>query len=332
MGGEWSGRDDPRDPADGAVRRGSFEACARVCHGGESVRLLIVGATGQLGSDLLATAAPDIDVTGLTRSDLDVTDARAVESLLGRREFDVLINCTAFNDTAGAESSPGAAFEVNARAPETLAEAARKAGARFVHVSTDYVFDGETARPYVETDPPAPLGVYGASKLTGEALARRAHPEGTLVVRTAALFGVAGVGRGGNFVETILRAAGERVNGEGSPLRVVDDIVVSPTATADLARGILALLSAGAPAGLYHLVNEGQASWFEFARAIVQASGMNVEVQPTPASTYPSPFRRPAFSALHSGKAATIAGALPAWEEGLARYLDARRSQRTEPG
>lgn len=287
--------------------------------------MLVVGAAGQLGADLLAaTSSSEVASQGLTRSDLDVTDSGAVDRVLGDRRFDVLVNCTAYNDTAGAESDAEAAFRVNARAPELLATAARKAGARFVHVSTDYVFDGRAGRRYIEEDPPAPLGVYGASKLTGEALARSAHPDGTLVIRTAALFGLAAVG-GGNFVETILGAAEPRARA-GRPLEVVDDVVVSPTATADLAAGILALLRAGADAGTYHLVNDGQASWFDFARAIVELEGLRVEVEPVPASAYPSPVRRPPFSALDAGKAAALIGRLPPWEDGLARYLRARRT------
>lgn len=290
------------------------------------MRLLIVGAAGQLGADLSSAAKEEgVEIEGLTRSDLDVTDPLALEEVLGSRRFDVLVNCTAYNDTAAAESDAQAAFRVNARAPELMAVAAREAGARFVHVSTDYVFDGRSGRPYTETDPPAPLGVYGASKLTGEALARRAHPEGTVVVRTAALFGVAGIGGTGNFVETILRAGKARKE-SGSPLTVVHDVVVSPTASSDLASAILALERANAAAGLYHVVNEGQASWFEFARAIVDAEALGIPVEPVPASTYPSPVRRPRFSALDTGKAAGIIGRLPDWRDGLARYLEARRS------
>lgn len=291
----------------------------------------MLGASGQLGADLIAAASPDAgSIRGLTRADLDVTDSAAVADVLARHPFDVLVNCTAYNDTAGAETEPGEAFRVNARAPEQLAGAARGAGARFVHVSTDYVFDGRARRPYVEEDPPAPLGVYGASKLTGEALARQAHPEGTIIIRTAALFGLAGVGRGGNFVETILGAAEAKLAGDGGgPLKGVDDVVVSPTATADLAAGILAMLRADAEAGVYHLVNEGRASWFDFARAIVELGDLDVQVEPTPASTYPSPVRRPAFSVLDAGKAASLIGPLPHWKQGLARYLE-RRSTRAE--
>lgn len=288
------------------------------------MKLLVLGASGQLGADLVAAADPrESSIRGLDRSDLDVTDTEAVTAVLGRHHFDVLLNCTAYNDTAGAEADPEAAFAVNARAPERLARAARVAGARFVHISTDYVFDGLAGRPYVEDDPPAPLGVYGASKLSGEALARRAYPEGTLILRTAALFGLAAMTGRGNFVETILRAA-EAKGGGGGVVRGVDDIVVSPTATADLAAGILALLRADAPAGLYHLVNEGRASWFDFARAIIELADLDVEVEPTPASTYPSPVRRPPFSVLDADKAAALIGPLPHWREGLARYLEQR--------
>lgn len=288
------------------------------------MKVLVIGAAGQLGSDLLrAASGVDASVTGLTRADLDVTDPAAVGRIVGGGTWDAVVNCTAYNDTAGAESDASAAFAVNAHAPGSLAEAARHNGARFVHVSTDYVFDGRAARPYVEDDPPAPLGVYGASKLTGEALARAAHPDDTLVVRTAALFGLAGASGGGNFVETILRAA-QAGSGGDRPLRGVDDIVVSPTGTADLAKGILDLLGADAEPGIYHLVNEGQASWFEFARAIVERAGVDVEVEPVPASTFASAFRRPAYSVLDAGKAAARIGRLPHWEDAVERYLRER--------
>src|SRR5690606_11934570 len=174
------------------------------------------------------------------------------------------VNCAAVHGTDRIETDAAlarAAFDVNGRAPGALADACRRRGARFVQVSSDYVFDGEAGRPYREEDAPAPVNVYGASKLLGEALARRAHPDGTIVVRTASLFGRAAPGHGsGSFVATIVRAARE-----GRPLRVVDDVVMSPTFAPDLARGILDLLEHDAPAGTYHLVNAGEASWWELA-------------------------------------------------------------------
>ncbi len=296
------------------------------------MRLLVTGASGQLGTDLVGLArSRGLDVTGLTRADLDLGRVDTVVDALAGRDYDTLVNCAAYNDTSGAESEPAKAFAVNARAPEALATAARAAGARFVHISTDYVFDGRSRRPYAEEDPPAPLGVYGASKLTGEALARRAHPEGTRVVRTAALFGVAAAARGGgNFIETILSAARSSAAGSG-PLRGVHDITVSPTATADLAGGLLDLIETDAPAGLYHLVNEGQATWCELACAIVERAGLDVPVEPVSADDFPSAFRRPTFSVLDSGRAAALIGALPHWEEALDRYLAERASSANTP-
>ena len=289
------------------------------------MRIAIVGSAGQLGRDLrIAAKRAGFPVHAFDRAALDVTDERAVDATLGDVEFDVLVNCAAFSDTAGAEADPASAFRVNASAPEILASAARDAGARFIHLSTDYVFDGTLGRPYTEEDPPAPLGIYGASKLTGEALARRAHPDGTLVVRTAALFGVAAVERGGNVVEAILRAARARAGGGDRPVRGVTDIVVSPTYTVDLAEGILLLLDAGAQPGVLHLVNEGAASWLDVARAVVEIAGIEVEVEPTTSSAYPSAFRRPACSVLDTSRAAGIIGPLPEWRDALERYLHER--------
>lgn len=285
-----------------------------------AARLLVVGAAGQLGADMVRFAPEHgFRVDGLGRDALDVGDEEAVREVLDARRFDVLVNCTAHNDTAGAESDPDSAFRVNARAPGWLAAAARRAGARFLHVSTDYVFDGRLGRPYTETDPPAPLGVYGASKLTGEARARTAHPEGSWVVRTAGLFGRAGIRRGGNFIETILRTAAER-----DRVQVVDDLVLSPTATEDLARALLDLIGANADPGLYHGVNRGQATWFQLASAAIEGAGVDVEIEPVPASTFPSPFPRPPFSALDCGRLEAVVGPVPHWREGLERYLEAR--------
>jgi dTDP-4-dehydrorhamnose reductase len=282
------------------------------------MKLLVVGAGGQLGSDLVerAEAAGDT-VIAPAREALDLERPEAMETVLQPHRPEVVVNCAAYNDTSGAESDAETAFRVNAYGPELLAAAAAGVGARFVHVSTDYVFDGETTRPYTEADPPGPLGIYGASKLVGETLVRRAHPE-AWVVRTAALFGLAGR-RTGNFVETVLRAAEA-----GGPLRMVSDVVVSPTATADLASGLLALIRADPAPGLYHVVDRGQASWYEFAVTIVEQAGLAVEVEPVPAASFASPVRRPAYSVLDGSRAAAVTGPMPHWTEGLDRYLEAR--------
>jgi dTDP-4-dehydrorhamnose reductase len=285
------------------------------------VRVLVLGANGQLGSDLVAAAREQgIEAMPLHRADLDLDHPGGVDDALRDRAFDVLINCTGQHRTDAIEAEPGPAFTVNAHAVDRLARACDRADARFLHVSTDYVFDGAARRPYREEDQPAPINVYGASKLMGEAMARTAHPAGTLVVRTASLFGIAGSsGKGGNFVETMIRVGTER--GE---LKVVDDIVMSPTATADLARAILDLLREDAPAGTYHVVNQGQASWYDFARAIVARAGIPAEVTPVPALEYPTRARRPPYSVLDSGKATAAGCCLRPWQEALDDYLGTR--------
>jgi dTDP-4-dehydrorhamnose reductase len=179
------------------------------------------------------------------------------------------------------------------------------------------VFDGRSDRPYTEADRTGPLSVYGASKLAGEALVLRAH-DGAWIVRTAALFGLAGRHRG-NFVETVLRAGGR-----GDPMRMVRDVVVSPTATADLAPGLLGMIQGDPEPGVYHMVNRGEASWYAFARAIVEAAGLDVEIEPVAASEFPSAVRRPSYSVLDGSKAAAVAGAMPHWRQGLEGYMAAR--------
>jgi dTDP-4-dehydrorhamnose reductase len=338
------------------------------------VRLLVLGAHGQLGHDMARVArAAGATVEALARTDLDLAasdlptatpranaesvaagDAGAGEAGAGEADrgdadrgdaaaedaagssitarlrnhrFDALINCAGFTRVDDAEADPAAAFAVNAFAAERLARECAERGAGMVHVSTDYVFDGSARRAYRESDPPAPLNIYGASKLMGEALVRAANPAGTLIVRTASLFGIAGLrraraGQGGNFVETIIRRASET-----GRLQVVDDIVMSPTATADLARAILTLLQTGAPAGTYHVANRGQASWYEFACTILDVAGIHAEIEPVPSTAYPTAARRPPFSVLDTGKAIAAGCPLPRWEQALEEYVSARTSR-----
>jgi glucose-1-phosphate thymidylyltransferase len=271
------------------------------------MRLLLLGPNGQLGSDLRTAVAadPSLDLVPLDRAALDVARLDDVAERLAGHRFDALINCTSYHRTDEAEDRADAAFRVNTFAVRALARACAARGARFVHISTDYVFSGHSRRePYKETDGCAPLNVYGASKLMGESLAFGEWPEGTLVLRVASLFGVAGAsGKGGNFIETMLRLAREK--GE---LRVVDDIRMSPTATADVAAAVLRLLRTGAPAGIWHVVNEGDASWCEFARAIVALAQVPAAVHAVDHTAYPNKAVRPAYSVLDSGKLAAAAG------------------------
>jgi len=214
-------------------------------------RTVLIGANGQLGTDLAAVLAGP-DLVALTRRDLDVTDPAAVERVLVALAPAVVVNTAAFHRVDDIEADPHLALAVNGAAVHHLARRCARQGARLVHFSTDYVFGGAGDGPFAEDAPPAPVNAYGVSKLAGEQLVRNADPR-HLVVRTSGLYGVAGAGgKGGNFVETMLRLARE-----GKPIRVVDDQVLGPTYTADLADAVGRLLAADPPGGTYHLTNAG---------------------------------------------------------------------------
>jgi dTDP-4-dehydrorhamnose reductase len=268
-------------------------------------RYLVTGAGGMLAADLVRVLEGR-QVTALGRRDLDITDAAAVrEAVVGH---DVVINTAAFTNVDAAESDEPTAFAVNATGAGNVADAAAAAGARLVHVSTDYVFEGTGTRPYAEDSPRAPLGAYGRSKAAGEELVQR-HPEAYLV-RTAWLYGA----HGSNFARTMLRLAGER-----DTVSVVTDQVGQPTWSRDLAAAIVALVDAEAPFGIYHGTNAGEASWFDFARAIFEESGLDPErVKPTDSSSFTRPAPRPAYSVL--SHAAWATARLPAprpWRDAL---------------
>jgi dTDP-4-dehydrorhamnose reductase len=287
-------------------------------------RVLLLGANGQLGVDVrrLAEGRRGIELCALTRADVDLADLDETRRRLAGLDFDALINATGYHKTDEVERNAERAVLINAYAPKTLAEICLAKGARLVHLSTDYVFGGQAKRePLTEADPPAPVNVYGATKLMGEALIFAAGAD-ALVARVSSLYGVAGAsGKGGNFVETMIRLAREK-----GALRVVDDQVMAPTATADVAEALLRAIEAKPPAGLYHVVGSGQASWFEFAKAIVAGAGLGgVPVEPVPSSAMPTPARRPAYSALSNGKLTqTLGWTMPVWRESLERYLRAK--------
>jgi dTDP-4-dehydrorhamnose reductase len=282
--------------------------------------VVIIGAHGQLGTDLVPALA-DFRVTGLTHGDLDVTDAPHARDVLTRLEPDIVINTSAFHKVDVCEDEPTPSFAVNATGAYGLARLAAELDFTLVHFSTDYVFSGTERRPYRETDLPAPASIYGASKLAGELLVRAYAPR-QYVIRSTGLYGVAGAsGKGGNFVETMLRL------GKAGPVRVVDDQVMTPTATADLAGAVAALLGREpeVPYGLYHITSGGQCSWYHFAHAIFAQVGLTVDLTPITTAESGAKARRPAFSVLDHGKwmAAGFAELRP-WPEALAAYLRAK--------
>ena len=288
------------------------------------MRVLLLGPNGQLGHDIRrahAQAGARFELLPLARDALDVAAAGEVERVLGGLDFDVLVNATAWNLVDRAEDEAAPAFALNAHAVRAMARACAARGARFLHVSTDYVFGGDATRthPLREDDPTAPINVYGASKAMGEALARLAC-EDVVILRVASLFGTAGArGKGGNFVETVIRAGREK-----GALRVVDDQTMSPTASADVARIVLRMLVQGCAPGVCHVVNDGPATWFEFAREIVRLAGLEATVTPCTSEEYPTRAARPRYSVLDNTRVSAAFGAMAPWQDALERYLRAR--------
>jgi dTDP-4-dehydrorhamnose reductase len=272
------------------------------------MRYLITGAAGMLGRDL-QQALSGRDVTPLGRAELDVTDVAAVTSAV--RGHHVVINCAAYTKVDEAETHEDEAYAANATGPANQADAWAAVGARLVTISTDYVFDGAASTPYAEDRPRDPINAYGRTKAAGEELALERHPDGTYVVRTAWLYGE----HGPNFARAMLALADSK-----DTWSVVDDQLGQPTWTADLATQILTLIEADAPAGIYHGTNSGQATWFEFARAVLEESGLDPErITPTDSSAFVRPAARPSYSVLgHDRWAAAGLAPMRGWREALA--------------
>jgi dTDP-4-dehydrorhamnose reductase len=287
------------------------------------MKTVLFGSAGQLGRDL-APLLPG-EVVALTRAEADLTDPTSVRTCLERHRPDLVVNCAAYNLVDKAEADPADAFAVNARGARTIADACRDLGATLLHFSTDYVFglDADRRTPWKETDAPGPVSAYGLSKLVGEYWVRQACPK-HFVVRTCGLYGVWGTGgKGGNFVETMLRVAGQ-----GKPLRVVNDQRCTPSFTTDIARASAALVHTKMY-GLYHVTNAGYCTWFEFAREIFRQAGVTASLAPITSEEYGAAARRPAFSVLSNEK--LIAADVPttrSWPEALADYLQLRAGRR----
>lgn len=286
-------------------------------------RVTVIGARGQLGSDLVAVLMEqgDYDVIPLTRDEIDCTAWESVRRSLEPLRADVVVNCAAFVRVDECEERPEEAFRVNAVGALYVARWCAEGGADCVHVSTDYVFDGTHGSAYTEDDVPRPLNVYGASKLSGEFLVRSSTPR-WLIVRTASLFGQRGSrAKGGNFVDMVLRRARA-----GEPLRIINDIRMSPTYTLDLAHA-LAHLVRDQVTGIVHAVNRGSCTWFEFAQTALRLARVEARIEPVPSSAVPMMARRPADSSLTTVRLTASAGEpLRPWQEALRAYL-AERSE-----
>ena len=276
------------------------------------MRVLVTGAGGMLGQDVVGAArGGGHEVTALTRSDLDVTNGAAAARTIRDVCPEVVVNCAAWTDVDGAEAQEEEATKVNGEGAGNVARATAEAGAVLVHVSSDYVFDGNGRAPYVESDPVKPLSAYGRSKLAGE---REVADAGSrhVIVRSSWLFGLGG----GNFVETMLRRGAEQ-----DELRVVNDQIGCPTFTVHLA-GALLDLAGGQALGIHHVAGAGACSWHAFAVEIFRQAGMEVRVDPMATAQLERPAARPAYSVLATARDDAVA--LPEWREGLADYLSER--------
>jgi len=284
-------------------------------------RALVFGSAGQLGVELIReVASRGYEVHGWDRDEVDITDAAAVETVLARYEPEVVFNAAAHNQVDVAEEEPQAAYLVNALAVRNLALACRQVDSLLVHYSTDYVFDGQDGRPYREEDRPHPLGAYAVSKLAGELYAQ-AYLDRVLIVRTSGVFGPAGIATPrGNFVEIMLRLAGS-----GQPVRVVEDHFASPAFAPALAARTLDLVERR-QTGVFHIGGGVAISWFEFARLIFEAAGLQTTLAPTNEREYRTSARRPRFSALSNAKMERLGIApMPPMREALEDYF-ARRA------
>ncbi len=284
------------------------------------MRMLLIGRTGQLGSDLLRHN-PGHDVAAPERGELDLLRPEQVRAAIARHRPELVINCAAFHNVPLCEDEPEQAFLVNCVAVRDLASACREAGARLVTFSSDYVFGGERREPWGEDDPPQPLQMYGISRLAGEHAALAAAPEHAVIVRTCGLYGESGArSKGGNFVDA--RVADLR---SGRALEMASEQIVAPTSTEDLSRAVLALVAhPSLRPGIYHLVNEGQCSWYELTLAIAEILGLDAKVTPVDRQGRTGSMRRPIYSVLANRKARALGVVLPPWRDALERYLRRR--------
>lgn len=288
--------------------------------------VVLIGCNGQLGQDLVKVWArrfPDDRLVGLTHAEISVEDPASVAGVLPPLKPDLVVNTSAYHRVDLVEETPVPAFAVNATGPLNLARACRELDADLVHFSTDYVFSGKLRRPHVESDPVDPINVYGVSKAAGEMLVAFSHPRHYLI-RSCGLYGLAGsAGKGGNFVETMLRKARA-----GEAIRVVDDQVLTPTSTPVLAEQVAELVEHGEP-GLYHATCQGECSWYEFAAEIFRQAGLSPQLSPQSTAHAGSPATRPSYSVLENARLKRLGiDVLPSWQEALAGYLALRAEAR----
>lgn len=280
-------------------------------------RALLIGGSGQLGTEIRRVWA-HWEIVAPSHAQLDIENVEAVDAAVAREKPDVVVNCAAFHNVDRCEIEPERALAVNAIAVERLARAARDRGAVFVTISTDYVFDGTANVPYTECECARPQSAYAVSKLAGEQLVARLDSR-ALVVRTCGVYGVRpSASKGHTFADRVIAQGRAK-----EAIRIVNDVTASPTFAGHLAEALLHLVESGA-IGLYHAANAGPVTWYDFAVEVLRQAGVDHPVEPIPASSWKAPARRPAFSALDSGKLRAAGFEMPGWREGIAAYLRLR--------
>jgi dTDP-4-dehydrorhamnose reductase len=282
-------------------------------------KILLIGSTGQVGQELLKTLQPLGELVNLTRQQLDLTQSETIQETITALKPNIIVNASAYTAVDKAETDAETAMKVNAIAPKIMAQAAQKIAAKLLHISTDYVFDGQNYTPYSEEDKTNPLGVYGQSKLLGEKGILE-NSDRYLILRTAWVYGSKGHG---NFVKTMLRLGAERAE-----LKVVADQIGSPTWSYDIAKAIANLLNSDVASGIYHFTNSGVASWYDFAVAIFEEAAkidFPLKIQqilPITTADYPTPAQRPNYSVLSKSKYTQAVGVYPPyWRDSLRKML-----------
>ncbi len=289
--------------------------------------IIVTGGSGQLGQSLRGLVGSEVGCQYLfpSREQLDLTDSVSIDAFFEEKTFDIIINCAAHTAVDQAESEPELADQVNHLAVKKLAKIASSRQVRFIHISTDYVFNGENFKPYIESDEVAPQGVYGLSKLRGEQAVEASMPTNAVIIRTSWVYSEFG----NNFVKTMLKLGEQR-----EKLNVIYDQVGTPTYAGDLAQAIIHIVNAEGfnqpefGTAVYHYSNEGVCSWYDFANAIFELSAIDCRVGPIETKDYPTPAKRPHYSVLNKAKIKrTYAMRIPYWKEALQRCLYALKEK-----
>jgi len=288
------------------------------------MKIALIGSSGQLGTDFRKVIPTDY-LTDLNYPDFDITNRHAIQKLITHKNFEIVINTAAYNLVDRAEDYPNEALAVNCEGVKNLAYACKEQDIKLAHFSTDYVFGGDKNRhtPYTEKDKPAPVNKYGQSKLAGENVAQNFFKK-YFLIRTSGLFGEAGSrGKGGNFVESIIRNAKkqENIKVKKQEIKVVDDQYLTPTYTLDLAKQVWKLLQTKYY-GLYHITSEGECSWYEFAREVFRCLDSDIRIIPIKTSEYSLPAARPGYSVLENAELKRLGlNIMRSWQETIPDYL-----------